>query len=385
MEPAELVGADAATVEEWAQKLRADIRDETGLPSSIGAGPGKQFAKIGSGLAKPDGVYIIEKSRQHELLDPLPVGKLWGVGPVTEAKLKAQGVATIADFAAMEPRDVEITLGRTVGPALQLLARGIDDRPVKERDIAKSISAEYTYPRDLESSAQMRSAIERAGRKSHGRLLSDGRGARTITVKVRLADLSLHTRSETLPYATQDVETLLSVAHRLAFDPASIGPVRLVGVGLSGLDATMQAVLFPELDRGQVVEDTVPGLADVPAGLVELTGDGALPTFRASDSKWAPTSDVHHPEHGHGWVQGSGHGVVSVRFESRSSGPGRGVSLAEDDPDLRECSPLCSLDWEDWFTEHDDAAEWADQPPKDVPAEQAAAGTTAESAESAGR
>ena len=147
----------------------------------------------------------------------------------------------------------------------------------------------------------------------------------------------------------------------------------------------MQAVLFPELDRGQVVEDTVPGLADVPAGLVELTGDGALPTFRASDSKWAPTSDVHHPEHGHGWVQGSGHGVVSVRFESRSSGPGRGVSLAEDDPDLRECSPLCSLDWEDWFTEHDDAAEWADQPPKDVPAEQAAAGTTAESAESAGR
>ena len=285
----------------------------------------------------------------------------------------------------MEPRDVEITLGRTVGPALQLLARGIDDRPVKERDIAKSISAEYTYPRDLESSAQMRSAIERAGRKSHGRLLSDGRGARTITVKVRLADLSLHTRSETLPYATQDVETLLSVAHRLAFDPASIGPVRLVGVGLSGLDATMQAVLFPELDRGQVVEDTVPGLADVPAGLVELTGDGALPTFRASDSKWAPTSDVHHPEHGHGWVQGSGHGVVSVRFESRSSGPGRGVSLAEDDPDLRECSPLCSLDWEDWFTEHDDAAEWADQPPKDVPAEQAAAGTTAESAESAGR
>lgn len=283
MEPAELVGADAATVEEWAQKLRADIRDETGLPSSIGAGPGKQFAKIGSGLAKPDGVYIIEKSRQHELLDPLPVGKLWGVGPVTEAKLKAQGVATIADFAAMEPRDVEITLGRTVGPALQLLARGIDDRPVKERDIAKSISAEYTYPRDLESSAQMRSAIERAGRKSHGRLLSDGRGARTITVKVRLADLSLHTRSETLPYATQDVETLLSVAHRLAFDPASIGPVRLVGVGLSGLDATMQAVLFPELDRGQVVEDTVPGLADVPAGLVELTGDGALPTFRASD------------------------------------------------------------------------------------------------------
>ncbi|MCG7438967.1 DNA polymerase IV [Corynebacterium freneyi] len=383
MEPAELVGADAATVEEWAQRLRADIRDQTGLPSSIGAGPGKQFAKIGSGLAKPDGVYIIERSRQHELLDPLPVGKLWGVGPVSEAKLKAQGVETIADFAALKRRDVELTLGRTVGPALQLLARGIDDRPVKERDIAKSISAEYTYPRDLESMAQVHSAIERAGHKAHGRLLSDGRGARTITVKVRLSDLSLHTRSETLPYATQDAETLLSVAHRLAFDPASIGPVRLVGVGLSGLDATMQSVLFPELDRGHVVEDTVPGLADVPAGLVELTGDGTLPTFRASDSKWAPTSDVHHPEYGHGWVQGAGHGVVSVRFESRTTGPGRAISLAEDDPDLRECSPLCSLDWEDWFTEHDDAAEWADQPPKETgaPADAADPGATGENPE----
>ncbi|WP_295628874.1 DNA polymerase IV [uncultured Corynebacterium sp.] len=368
MEPPELAGADAAEVEEWAQRLRREIREETGLPASIGAGPGKQFAKIGSGLAKPNGVYIIERSRQHELLDPLPVGKLWGVGPVSESKLRAQGVETIADFAAMPRRDVEITLGRTVGPALQLLARGIDERAVKERDIAKSISAEYTYPRDLDSAAQMRAAIERAGDKAHRRLLSDGRGARTVTVKVRLADLSLHTRSETLPYATQDAETLMSVAHRLAFDPGAIGPVRLVGVGLSGLDATMQAVLFPELDRGQVVEDTVPGLADVPAGLVEVTGDGVLPTFRASDSRWAPTSDVHHPDHGHGWVQGSGHGVVTVRFESRSSGPGRGITLSEDDPDLRECSPLCSLDWEDWFAEHDDAAAWSDQPTKDGPA-----------------
>ena len=107
------------------------------------------------------------------------------------------------------------------------------------------------------------------------------------------------------------------------------------------------------------------------------------PTFRASDSKWAPTSDVHHPEYGHGWVQGAGHGVVSVRFESRTTGPGRAISLAEDDPDLRECSPLCSLDWEDWFTEHDDAAEWADQPPKETgaPADAADPGATGENPE----
>lgn len=373
LEPPELAGADVGAVREWAEDLRAAIRGETGLPASIGGGPGKQFAKIASDLAKPDGVHLIEKSRQHERLDPLPVGKLWGIGPVSEAKLRAQGVETIGDFAAMPTRDVAITLGPTSGPALQLLARGIDDRPVKERDIAKSISAEHTYPRDLESVAQVHSAIDRAGEKAHRRLLKDGRGARTVTVKVRLADLSLHTRSESLPYATQEKGTLLAVAHRLAFDPGSMGPVRLVGVGLSGLDATMQSVLFPELDRGTVVEDVVPALADVPAGLVELTGDGSLPTFRASDSDWAPTSDVHHPDYGHGWVQGSGHGVVSVRFESRSTGPGRARSFPEDDPDLRECSPLCSLDWEDWFAAHDDGNEWVDSPTKaDGPGPEAA-------------
>lgn len=371
MEPAELAGASADEVRAWAEDLRCLIRDETGLPSSIGAGAGKQAAKIGSGLAKPDGVAVLPPERHHELLDPLPVGKLWGIGPVSEAKLASLGVRTIGDFAAMQPRDVEILLGRTVGPTLHLLAKGIDERPVRERAIAKSISAEYTYPQDLTTAGQVAAAIDRAGEKSVARLVKDGRGARTVTVKVRLADLSIHTRSETLGYATQDAETLLAVAHRLAFDPGQMGPFRLVGVGLSGLDSTMQGVMFPELDAGQAVtEDSAP--APFEAGAV-LAGPGAgagaadpaadaLPEFRVGDSRWAPTSDVHHDQYGHGWVQGAGHGVVSVRFESRATGPGRMITVPEDDPGLRECSPLCSLDWDDWFS-RDEAAEGIDAEP----------------------
>ncbi|MEJ5920598.1 DNA polymerase IV [Corynebacterium sp. H78] len=355
MEPPELAGATTDAVIAWAEQLRADIREQTGLPSSIGAGPGKQFAKIGSGLAKPNGVFAMPADKKAELLDPLPVGKLWGVGPVTAAKLNAMGISTIGEFASLPLRDVEISLGKTVGPALWSIAQGIDERPVKERDVAKSISSEFTYPEDLHSQAQMDAAINRALDKSFERLLKDGRGARTVTVKVRLADLNIHTRSETLLYATQDKAVLSAVAHRLGFSPTVIGPVRLVGVGFSGLDENMQSVLFPELEQqgaGSVVTEdsnTIDtSLADEPAGLVELTGSSELPTFRATDSTWLPTSDVHHAEYGHGWVQGAGHGIVSVRFESRSTGPGRMRSLKEDDPNLQPCTPICSLDWNDW-------------------------------------
>lgn len=342
MEPVELQGATEQEVVEWAETLRAAIKEETGLPSSIGAGPGKQFAKIASGLAKPDGVYVISEQRKHELLDPLPVGKLWGIGPVSEKKLAALGVQTIGDFAAMQQRDVEVSFGSKTGVALWRLAQGVDNRAVKERDVAKSVSAEYTYPEDLHSIEQLHSAVNRAGESALRRLAKDGRGARTVTVKVRLSDLSIHTRSETLAFATRNTDKLMSIAHKIAFTPAEVGPIRLVGVGFTGLDAHVQEVMFPELDAAVVItEDSQPSLAQEDAGI--------LPTGRYSHQKWQPTADVHHPEFGHGWVQGSGHGVVSVRFESRSTGPGFMKTFDEDDQDLRPCSAVCSLDWEDWL------------------------------------
>lgn len=355
LEPPELAGASPGEVEEWGQRLREAIRRETGLPSSIGAGSGKQYAKIGSGEAKPDGMCVIPVEKQIAMLHPLDVGKLWGAGPVTQSKLRAVGVQTIGDLAAMTQREVEITLGSTLGIQLWQLARGHDDRPVQPRAEAKQISAEHTYPRDLLTRAEVDAAIERAAQGAHRRLLRDGRGARTVTVKLRMADFHVESRSATLPYATDNPETLLSTARRLARYPGEVGPIRLVGVGYSGLEAARQDVLFPELERRLSPPDQ--GDNDYEVGVAagpEEEGAAQSVLIEEPPSGWRATEDVYHPDYGHGWVQGSGHGIVTVRFETRTTRAGRTRTFAHDDPALRPADPVDSLDWGDWLEGQED-------------------------------
>ena len=131
-EPAELAGATAADVEAFCEALRARIRDETGLVASVGAGSGKQIAKIASGLAKPDGIRVVRRDEERVLLDGLPVRRLWGIGPVAEEKLHRLGIDTVGALAALTDAEAADILGGTIGPALHRLARGIDDRPVAE-------------------------------------------------------------------------------------------------------------------------------------------------------------------------------------------------------------------------------------------------------------
>lgn len=354
MEPEALVGATADEVQQWADGLRALIREETGLPCSIGAGSGKQFAKIGSGEAKPDGTYVIPAEKQLEMLHPLAVGKLWGVGPVTEAKLKGIGVETIGALAAMTQKEVEISIGSVVGVQLWQLAQGIDDREVAPRAISKQISTEHTYPKDLLTVADVDAAITRAAEGAHRRLLKDGRGARTVTVKLRMADFHIESRSTTLAYATDDLEVLTAAAFKLARYPDELGPIRLVGVSYSGLEAARQDVLFPELDR-EIVRPVLPD-TDYETGVSDDSPPPAPTTVVVEDDvedQWHATQDVYHPEFGHGWIQGTGHGVVSVRFETRATGPGRTKSFAASDPDLVPADPLESLDWQDWLETQD--------------------------------
>lgn len=358
LEPAELTGADAERVRAWAEELRAVIRAETGLPSSVGAGGGKQYAKIASEEAKPDGTFIIPPGRQAEFLHPLPVQRLWGVGPVTEAKLAAAGVTTIGGLAALSRREVEIFLGGANGREIWELARGGDDRPVVPRAEAKQVSAEHTYPQDLLTSAEVDAALERAADNAYRRLRVDGRGARTVTVKLRMADFHLESRSATLSYATDDRDTLVATAFRLVRYPDEVGPVRLVGVSYSGLEETLQKVLFPELDR-QILrpepaetdyESGVSDHADSEPAPVILSGPGA----EVVSTGWQATQDIRHRVHGHGWVQGAGQGVVSVRFETRATGPGQTRTFPVDDPDLSPADPLDSLAWAEWFAEQGD-------------------------------
>ncbi len=356
MEPPELAGADVAEVRRWANELRAEIREVTGLPSSIGAGPGKQYAKIGSDEAKPDGTFVFEPETLERDLHPMDVAKLWGVGPVTEAKLTAMGVETIGQLAALSRREVEISLGSTVGLNLWQLARGVDDREVAPRAIAKQISAEHTYAHDLMSRAEVDRALTRAAEGAHRRLLVDGRGARTVTVKLRMADFHIESRSATLPYATDDAETLTATAFRLVRYPDEVGPIRLVGVSFSGLEEGRQHVLFPELDRQIVRKASTDGVGDYETGVSDHEDERDAGLLVEQEDvpleggpRFSATQDVHHPEYGHGWVQGTGHGVVSGRFETRATGPGWTRTFPVDDEQLVVADPLDSLAWEEWF------------------------------------
>src|SRR6185312_554564 len=283
-EPAELAGASTDDVEQFCEYLRGRVRDETGLIASVGAGSGKQIAKIGSGLAKPDGIRVIGRNEERPLLAGLPVRRLWGIGPVAEDKLHRLGIQTVGQFAELTDAEVADILGATVGPALHRLARGLDDRPVAERAEAKQISAESTFAEDLTTMEQLQQAAGPIGEHAHQRLIKDGRGARTVTVKLKRSDMSTLTRSLTLPYATADSATLITAARRLLLDPREVGPIRLVGVGFSGLSEVLQEPLFSDFQTWDQPTDLPPTLTDAAA---------TAPSWRIGD-------DVSHEQWGHG-------------------------------------------------------------------------------------
>ncbi|ALG86855.1 DNA polymerase IV [Gordonia phthalatica] len=341
-EPEHLAGATVDDVAAFAERLRGAIRAETGLPASVGFGSGKQIAKIASGMAKPDGVKVIPPSTELAFLHSLPVRKLWGVGPVTGDRLARLGVETIGHLAALSEPEVISVLGATVGPALHRLAQGIDDRPVAERAESKQISAESTFAVDIVDAATLRAAVTGAAADAHRRLAGDGRGARTVVVKLKRSDMSILTRSITLPAATTDLDVLTAAALRVMLDPLQVGPIRLVGVSYSGLSETQQESLFPGLGAGLDDLDDTDVVDHEPESMVTEEDSTGTAVIR----EWPTGVDVTHPEHGHGWVQGGGHGFVTVRFETRATGPGRAQTFRLPEPALQRADPLDSLAWD---------------------------------------
>ncbi len=333
LEPPRLAGATTADVEQFAATLRVDVRAATGLPASVGAGSGKQLAKIASELAKPDGLRVVSPAAQHDVLAPLPVRMLWGVGPVAEAALHRAGVQTIGELAALDVREAGRLLGGTVGAELHRLAQGIDDRAVAPRGAAKQVSAETTFDVDLTAMSAVYEAVARLAESAHRRLLGSGRAARTVTVKVRSADFTTATRSETTAEASTDLAVLTATAQRLVRAAVPAGGVRLLGVSLAGLGDEPPPTLFATA--------TEPSAAPPPITPSPMTPRPAGPSDLPRP--WRTGDDVHHPDHGHGWVQGAGHGRVTVRFETRSSGPGRAVTLAAEEQALRRADPLDCL------------------------------------------
>jgi DNA polymerase-4 len=332
IEPAGLAGAAPNAVTDTAERLRARIKAATGLTCSVGAGSGKQLAKIASTMAKPDGVRVVPHGAERDVLSPLPVRKLWGVGPVAEATLRRVGVETIGALAALQPAEVVALLGNALGIELHGLAQGVDRRPVAQRGEAKQVSAETTFDTDLSDVSSVRRAVAEMAEHAHRRLLASGRAARTVTVKIRGADFATRSRSETTPTASTSLTVLTATAQRLTEGALPDSGVRLIGVSLSGLADFVQPPLF----------DTDTTQAALTEEVVEQDTGGATAAYPTR--AWRPGDDVHHSTYGHGWVQGSGHGRVTVRFETRNTGPGPARTLSVADPALTRADPLASLE-----------------------------------------
>lgn len=305
-----------------AERLRADVRAATGLVASVGAGTSKLVAKLASDMDKPDGLHVVPPGTELDLLAPLPVGRLWGVGPRTAARLRAAGLTTVADVRRQAEQDLVDLIGSAAGTSVWQLAHARDVRRVEPDRDAKSVSAEDTFERDVVEPAVLRGLLDTLAARVASRLRADGLSGRTVTVKVRAHDFSTLSRSATLRGPTDDVRVVSRVARRLLDEVDTTGGVRLLGVGVTGLTDWTQDDLFEDAD--DAAEQAV---VEAPAPLAP------------SAPSWRPGQDVVHAEHGRGWVQGSGSGRVTVRLESRATGPGRVRTFRIDDPALAPAEP----------------------------------------------
>lgn len=225
-----------ATGTEVARLLRAEIFESTGLTASAGVAPVKFVAKIASDYRKPDGLTVVRPEQVLGFIHPLPVEKLWGVGPATAKRLHAVGLRTIGDVYARKEHELVEALG-SQGRWLATLARGEDPRPVRSRQgRRKSISAERTFAQDILEISALEEILGEQAQRVCESLKSKGWVARTVVLKLRYDDFSTLTRSQTPDRPVGTVEAIVRTGLALlAKTDAGVRPVRLIGLGVSGL------------------------------------------------------------------------------------------------------------------------------------------------------
>ncbi|MDO5735230.1 MAG: DNA polymerase IV [Propionibacteriaceae bacterium] len=319
---------DPDKVVEHVEELRRELTRRTGgLTASVGVGTSKFVAKVASEAAKPNGSRIVFPGEELDFIAALPVRAIPGVGPVTETRLVAIGMHTVADLRKASREELVRELGRASGEGLAQLAFAQDDRIVKAEREAKSISTEDTFPVDLVDVAALESILRRDAAQVARRVRDAGLFARTVGIKVRLADFTTVTKVRSLGGATDREESIAAVAIELLSEVDVRSGVRLLGVSTSNFAQSAQERLFDE---------------DVPASSRTLTtSDVDVSGVRGKG--WFPGADVSHEEWGRGWVWGAGLGRVTVRFETRKTGPGPVRTFAEDDPALHVQPELPAL------------------------------------------
>jgi DNA polymerase IV len=232
-----------------AKMIREQIHAELNLTASAGVAPNKFLAKIASDWKKPNGLFVIQPHEAQSFLLPLPVGRIPGVGQVTEARMKAAGITTVGDVYAMEISTLEQHFGR-YGHRLYQLARGVDHNPVVPNRPSKSISAEDTFERDipLEDTEPL---VRKLAAKVWATSRENARMARTIVLKLKTKEFSTLTRSLTpavMPGSLEEfIVAALSLRERVELGPDQL--FRLVGVGLSNFQVDVESTspLFEEI------------------------------------------------------------------------------------------------------------------------------------------
>lgn len=337
------VADDSASARVVGEQLRDAIRAVTGLTGSVGLAGSKMLAKIASEEAKPNGLLLIEPGSERELLAPMSVRILPGVGPATGDHLRRAGMTTVDDLAEAGEAELVRLLGKAHGVSLHRMALGYDNRPVVAERDAKSVSVEDTFDMDLHDRVRVRTEVDRLADRCVQRLRAAERSGRTVVLKVRRYDFSTLTRSETLRGPTDDPTVVREAAARLLEAVDTTGGVRLLGVGVTGLADYTQEDLFAQAAGERASPDDPAGEAPDPGEPGEESAAGApeqeTPEQLAA-RRWPAGHDVRHDTYGHGWVQGSGVGRVTVRFEEPESPPGRVRTFRIDDPELWPADPL---------------------------------------------
>ena len=238
-----------------AERIRADIRQEIGLTASAGVAPNKFLAKLASEMHKPDGITVVPHSplEIQAFLAPLPVGRIWGVGPVLEAKLRSRGIATIGDLQQASSEVLDAVAGKHTADHLRKLAVGVDMRPVETASQEKSISREHTYAKDVRDGAVVTRTLLQLVENVGGRLRSAGLYAGTARIKIRWQGFQTITRQCVLDPPCCDDFNLREAATRLLRSEPLRHPVRLVGFGVQDMTSrpSQQLSLFAEGPQDQ--------------------------------------------------------------------------------------------------------------------------------------
>jgi DNA polymerase IV len=234
---------------EVARQLRRDVRERVGLPITVGVARTKHLAKVASGVAKPDGLLVVPPDRELAFLHPLPVERLWGVGPVTATKLRDLGIATVGQVAQLAEGALVSLLGRASGRHLHALAHNRDPRPVDARRRRRSMGAQRALGRSHTSLTEVDASLIGLVDRVTRRMRTAGRVGRTVVLRLRFDDFSRATRSHTLPEATAGTEPILRAARRLL--AASVPMIERRGITLVG-------VAVSNLGDGRAVQLALP-------------------------------------------------------------------------------------------------------------------------------